>query len=755
MKKKMLFASMLATLLCCILMAACGEKQITLTGISVAGVDDKTFEVGHELVLEDFAELTVAVEYSDETQNKTLSLNGVSALPEELTVDMIGRQVVSGSNTVTVTYSEGDVSKSDTFNIQGVVPEFTVTYPSNGINVSGPSKVNKGEVLSFTVALKDGYRIADGGMKVYANDAQLTEADGKYSVSNVQTNVVIAVTGVELIPDSVEVYAPDVDGVIFTGAETVEIGSDYEFSIALEKGYIKSEDFCVKVNGEVVTENEEGKYVVENVSGEFTITVTGVEQRTLNVEFEGVGFIAPETLTVRYGGNYYFSVTVDSNYSDSESLVKVYLVGADSKTELTANNGTYVVENVVENVTISVEGLQPNSYTVTPPETPGITFSGADSTVAFETYSFGIGFKDGFFAGPGFEAYAVCGGEKVAVTLNEETGKYEFKVSGQPVIHVNGVYKNVKDIAMAQWPDENSLEVTESADVPAGYSKAHAFTMGWNWGYRKNIANLDISKYSAVAFKIKATDLQEGGFFHLYQGDNFVKNFYYADTTWHEIVLTVNNGVWTMTADGAEVEGFTSTATNLKDVFNFALGNAAESQGESHFVVSNIIGAPIPAAIKAGYEEVIGIAMAQYPDENSIEVTASDDIPDGYTKAYGFTEGWQWGYRRNLANVDISGYSTVSFMIRATDLKNPANFHLYQGNTYLKNFYYADDSWHEIVLTNNNGTWSMTVDGDEVAAFSSTETNLKDMFNVSLGNTTEFDGESHFFVSNVIGIKKA
>ena len=189
-------------------------------------------------------------------------------------------------------------------------------------------------------------------------------------------------------------------------------------------------------------------------------------------------------------------------------------------------------------------------------------------------------------------------------------------------------------------------------------------------------------------------------------------------------------------------------------MFNFSLGNSTQGCPDSHFQVTQVIGIPMPAAIKDGYEEIISNPMAQWPDENSVEVTDCDEVPDGYLKTYAFTIGWQWGFRTNLANVDISDYTTVSFMIRALDLQNPSLFHLYQGDTYLKNFYYADTSWHEIVLTKDDAnTWTMTVDGTVVDGFTSTVTNLKDLFNFSLGNATEGSPESHFQVTHIIGVK--
>lgn len=45
----------------------------------------------------------------------------------------------------------------------------------------------------------------------------------------------------------------------------------------------------------------------------------------------------------------------------------------------------------------------------------------------------------------------------------------------------------------------------------------------------------------------------------------------------------------------------------------------------------------IPPSVKDGYQVVIDVPMAQWSDDNSVNVTESEEVPDGYLKAYVFT----------------------------------------------------------------------------------------------------------------------
>ena len=66
------------------------------------------------------------------------------------------------------------------------------------------------------------------------------------------------------------------------GADTfpqVRDGGSYNFTVAIAEGYCQGSGFAVRVNGEVLTPDENGVYTVANVTEDLTITVEGVVPR--------------------------------------------------------------------------------------------------------------------------------------------------------------------------------------------------------------------------------------------------------------------------------------------------------------------------------------------------------------------------------------------------------------------------------------------------------------------------------------------
>ena len=72
---------------------------------------------------------------------------------------------------------------------------------------------------------------------------------------------------------------PDGEGyVVKASATEIAKGENVTFTIILSDGYERSKDFEVKVNGTVIEQNEDGIYVVEDVTSDIGITVDGVKE---------------------------------------------------------------------------------------------------------------------------------------------------------------------------------------------------------------------------------------------------------------------------------------------------------------------------------------------------------------------------------------------------------------------------------------------------------------------------------------------
>ncbi len=186
----------------------------------------------------------------------------------------------AGSYTIKVAATDG-TKKSEYSN--------SVSYSAYGVTLSegacytltGEEIVYGGADYAFTLALGAGYE--NSPVVVKANGAIVTGNNGAYVVENVTGALNITVEGLQL--NTYAVSLPTGTGYTVTGASSVQHGSNYAFTVALETGYGQSAP-VVKVNGDAVTGNG-GTYTVESVSEALNITVEGVALNTYQVTFNG------------------------------------------------------------------------------------------------------------------------------------------------------------------------------------------------------------------------------------------------------------------------------------------------------------------------------------------------------------------------------------------------------------------------------------------------------------------------------------
>ena len=155
----------------------------------------------------------------------------------------------------------------------------------------------------------------------------------------------------DVIPEkeTVNVTIPSGEGFAVEGEAIATKGESYEFSVTFMEGY---EGGIVKVNGEAVALNAEGKAIVENVAEELIITVEGVQRMVLSVTFEGEHLTLNGENSVIYSDSYSFVITFESAYEAGADF-KVLVNGV----ELFANaEGEYVIEEAKENIAITVTG---------------------------------------------------------------------------------------------------------------------------------------------------------------------------------------------------------------------------------------------------------------------------------------------------------------------------------------------------------------------------------------------------------------
>ena len=231
------------------------------------------------------------------------------------------------------------------------------------------------------------------------------------------------------------VSIPSGEGYTVVGAASVKEGEDYSFQVNIANGY-NGTDMVVKVNGNTVVKTGNA-YVVNSVSGNLVITVTGVKKNapdTYTVTLpSGNGFTASGETTVTAGSNYTFTVTVTTGY-DVSTLVVKNVEATLTATSTEGNVVTYTINNVQSNITLAAT-IAKLKFSVTLPTGEGYAVVGESEAVYGEDYTFTVN----AVAGYSVKDAVVKNGD---VTLTGVDGTYTVaNVTANVVITVENVVK--------------------------------------------------------------------------------------------------------------------------------------------------------------------------------------------------------------------------------------------------------------------------------------------------------------------------
>ena len=159
----------------------------------------------------------------------------------------------------------------------------------------------------------------------------------------------------------------------------VDDKGSFSFELKITDGYTKSDDFAVKVN-KVAVELTDNKYTITDITEDKKVTVEGIVEvsvPTYKVEFkngEGYTILSPgndPTEGIKENGSYTFDVIIADGYEKGENFaVKV-------NGEIVEPDGAYyVISNIAENKTITVEGVVKTSAEIETVAAPVITPDG-------------------------------------------------------------------------------------------------------------------------------------------------------------------------------------------------------------------------------------------------------------------------------------------------------------------------------------------------------------------------------------------
>ncbi len=303
-----------------------------------------------------------------------------------------------------------------------------------------------------------------------------------------------------------------VDGVGTAGRQ-VEYGSNFTFSVIPKAGYpapgITAKETDTDSN--ISVSRNGNQYTIYNVTKSITISITSPQKNQYTVQYdsEGVGYSLKLLLSkptkgslVDYGTKLTAVLTLKEGYTGSNPVLRVNGTEIDDYIPF-GYNRMYATFTVTENVTITVEGVVPNTYEVTIPTSgEGYTVSSV-SRVDYnygDRFSFTVTLQEGykfnnafdFLLGHLFTNHDTFGGNvqyslssrgkaiKVSVTVK---GNYDFAIDTSQVERIT--------FTVAKPSNSKGDEYTFSFVKPKGddsvsvdYGGSLQFSVKRNPGYK-------------------------------------------------------------------------------------------------------------------------------------------------------------------------------------------------------------------------------------------------------------------------------
>ena len=561
---------------------------------------------------------------------------------------------------------------------------FTVMLPKNpvGYTVDGATTVAEGTKYEFTVSISAGYE-AGTDFAVKVNGKNVVGTDGKYTVENVTENLVIEVTGVTKMAGVVTIRFPENPvGFTISGAETAEQNNRYEFTLTILPGYMAGEDFAVTANGVALT-GTNGTYVIESITSNTVIEVTGVEESSLFATFVSEGFddaLENKTEGFAFDANTFtFKITLGKHYTQCEEQIEVYYTtdGSEEIRLTPDEEGMYSISNPRKNLTVIVKNVARNRYTV------------SFFRNAVEKYSIEVE------AGSILAAEQIAAAKAAVVSDGEEFVAWRQDVTA--AITEDTVFSayTVKNPAYGEAIDGCPLEGGASIPLIEGeYSAAGGFEKIFSkTGAGSGLfAGINLAGYSEVRFAIRIDDswLLFGSW----------ADYVDVQGIWLDVVMTnLFTGKWQVTVTGP--------VNHNGDDPGVRASFTAEYEGST---LGEILGGWYNDAGTAavGMTELRGIKAKPY-GEVITEVPAEGFAPStdrvapaDFSSVFYLLDP----IGKQFADVDISLYSEIRFYLALTD-----GYTLINGWGAYAEHVNLGNNWVPVTLTNcGNGKWTVTIE---------------------------------------------
>ena len=374
--------------------------------------------------------------------------------------------------------------------------------------------------FKFTITLDDGYDQSNYVVKV--NNQVVEEVDGMFTI-NVRGNKNVTVEGVELNTYTVPEFSSRVtirknDNIISAG-DTLTYGDELVITYSESYGHTMTE---FSVQG---VERVEGKENTYKVIDDLTVTYAEEVSKYTVTLTQGAGYTlsSEDDLTeIEHGSFISISLTIDDEYNQSTPVVK-----ANGGTISGNGDGTYTIQ-VLDDLTITVEGVEINKYSVTLTEGEGYyyipNYYGADVDLA-----------------------SVEHGTRIYVYLKLED---EYNQSN-PTIKANGQVLTHGQTVFSFVVNEDSVVIVEDVEI-----NKYDVTLSQGVGYELQTEDSleDVAHGSSISFTLA---LGEG----YNQSTPVVKangEVIYADEGTYTVEITEDT---TITVEDVEINNYSVTLT--------------------------------------------------------------------------------------------------------------------------------------------------------------------------------------------------
>ncbi|MDO4504339.1 MAG: hypothetical protein Q4B84_04300, partial [Clostridia bacterium] len=265
--------------------------------------------------------------------------------------------------------------------------------------------VNSGTSLSFMVKAKEGYDISDIIVHYIRNNNQqetLRVVNNVYTLENITQDIIIEVENVKKLKN--KATFSKYEGIIFKYESGYPIYNDYvecdygkdvNFTVARDSGYITSN---ITINAEFAdgqtfskTIDKDGKikgsetgndrflyrngtFTIKELKQNVRIYITGTEIDKYNIGFsdnESVEFrdqygekFSGESVGVSHGESFSFRIFAKNGFDLSNMKVYKNFSSQKARLEILPVNDIYKIENINENLNITVENISKVKYNI-------------------------------------------------------------------------------------------------------------------------------------------------------------------------------------------------------------------------------------------------------------------------------------------------------------------------------------------------------------------------------------------------------